>query len=158
MQATSCPHCGGEIEVTLPAKRSAKPAAFWPITITQAEPFFGAPNSDLVRIPSDICLSVLDWWNESRRSKHGSRCVWTQKAFAQSCRRLANLPHWQQRLLIDKAVENGWMGLDVSFVEKEIQRQMQQQRQRSHGPQSSQLQAALTLIEGGLYGGDHGAD
>jgi hypothetical protein len=58
--------------------------------------------------------------------------------------------------LIDKAVESGWMGLDVSYVEKEIQRekQKQQQRQRPMGPQSSQLQAALTLIEGGLYGVD----
>ena len=156
MQTTTCPHCGGEIEVALPSKRSRRPHVFWPITITQAMPYLGAPGTDLTPIPGDICLSVLEWWNESRRSKHGSSCVWTERAFAQSCRRLASLPHWQQRLLIDKAIENGWMGLDVSYVEKEIQRQTreQQQRQRPHGPQSSQLQAALTLLEGGLYGAD----
>jgi hypothetical protein len=156
MQTTSCPHCGCEFEVTLSSNRSRKPAAFWPITITQAEPFFGAPNSDMVRIPPDICLSVLDWWNESRRSRHGRNAAWTQQAFKLSCRNLSRLPHWQQRLLINEAVGAGWMKLDVSYVEKEIQRltREQQQRQRSHGPQSSQLQAALTLIEGGLYGDD----
>jgi hypothetical protein len=154
MQATTCPHCGGEIEVTRPTRRSTKPAAFWPIIFDQALPHLGANGTEAPPIPADICISVMEWWNESRRSKHGSSCVWTEKAFAQSCRRLGNLPHWQQRLLIDKAVENGWMGLDVSYVEKEIQREKQKQRQRPMGPQSSQLQAALTLIEGGLYGAD----
>lgn len=156
MQTTSCPHCGGEVQLTPAPRRSSKPAAFWPITMAQAVPYLGAPGTDLVPIPGDICLSVLDWWNESRRSKHGARCVWTEKAFAKSCRRLASLPHWQQRLLVDKAVENGWMGLDVSFIETEIQRltREQQQRQRPHGPQSPQLRDALVLIEGGLYGAD----
>jgi len=156
MQTTSCPHCGGEIEVALPSRRSRKPTAFWPIAIDQALPYLGANGTESPPIPGDICLAVLEWWNESRRSKHGSSCVWTERAFAQSCRRLGSLPHWQQRLLIDKAVESGWMGLDVSYVEKEIQRekQKQQQRQRLMGPQSAQLQAALTLIEGGLYGVD----
>lgn len=156
MQTTTCPHCGGDVQLTPAPRRSTKPKVFWPITMTQAMPYLGAPGTDLVPIPSDICLEILEWWNVSRRSKHGSRCVWTENAFAKSCRRLAALPHWQQRLLIDKAVENGWMGLDASFVEKEIQRQTreQQQRQRPHGPQSSSLQAALTLIHGGAYGAD----
>ena len=156
MRATICPHCGGEVQLTPAPRRSTKPAAFWPITIAQALPYLGAPGTDLVQIPGDISLEVLEWWTVSRRSRHGANCVWTEKAFARSCRRLASLPHWQQRLLIDKAVENGWQGLDVSYVEGEIRRltREQQQRQRSHGPQSSQLREALTLINGGLHGAD----
>jgi hypothetical protein len=156
MQTTSCPHCGGEIEVTLPSRRSRKPAAFWEITMDDAVPYLGAHGADLLPIPADICLSVLEWWNVARRNRHGRNAAWTQQAFKLSCRNLGRLPHWQQRLLIDEAVAAGWMKLDVSYVEKEIQRltREQQQRQRSHGPQSSQLQAALSLIEGGLYGAD----
>ena len=59
---------------------------------------------------------LLQWWTESRRSKHGSSATWTQAAWEASCSRVANLPPSQQIELCRQGVEFGWQALKPDYV------------------------------------------
>lgn len=121
----------------------AKPAAFHPVTIEQTA-------GVLLGIPADVCLLLVEWWNSSRRSKHGAQATWTERAFTMSVDRVKKLPHWQQVLLVTAGVEHGWQALNPSYC-KDLLAQQQKQQQQHGGfrPQSSGLAGALAIIQGG---------
>ena len=131
---------------TRPRPQRAKPAAFHPVALEQAA-------GVLLGIPADVCLMVLEWWNNSRRSKHGASATWTEKAFTMSVDRVKKLPHGQQVMLAQAGVEHGWQSLNPSYC-KDLLAQQQQQQQRHGGfrPQSQGLAGALAIIQGGGRG------
>ena len=63
-------------------------------------------------IRHDICT----WWNESRKSKHGAKAAWTERAFLGSVYRLAALPSWKQMVLVKAGIEHGWQTLQEEYV------------------------------------------
>lgn len=58
---------------------------------------------------------LLQWWNESRRSKH-KQAAWTQAAWEGSVKRVADLPPWQQVALAQAGVESGWQTLRPEYI------------------------------------------
>lgn len=63
---------------------------------------------------------VVEWWNVSRRSKHGARAAWTYPAFHASVCRVALLPTHQQVLLAQAGVEHGWQALKPAYLQDEL--------------------------------------
>jgi len=60
---------------------------------------------------------LLQWWRESRWSKHRSNATWTEAAFQGSITRLAALPPDRQRQLVEAAVEFGWQALKINYLD-----------------------------------------
>lgn len=63
---------------------------------------------------------VVEWWNVSRRSKHGAKAAWTYPAFHASVCRVALLPAHQQVLLAQAGVEHGWQALKPAYLQDEL--------------------------------------
>lgn len=63
---------------------------------------------------------VVEWWNVSRRHKHGSSAAWSFAAFQGSVHRLEKLPPHQQVLLAQAGVEHGWQALKPEYVKEEL--------------------------------------
>lgn len=137
----------GHKEPTLPpipkkAKRKAstKPAAFYPVGMADAA-------SILVGIPPAIAADFLEWWNASRRSKHGTQAAWTERAFRHSADRVRAMPEWAQKLLVTAGIEHGWQALNPAYIQSALDKG--QPRNAVFRPRSSGLAGALSLIEGG---------
>ena len=71
---------------------------------------------DLVGLPSEVRPLLVEWWNSSRRSKHGNKATWTEGAWRQNVRRVAALPQWKQLLLVQAGVEQGWQALKPEYL------------------------------------------
>lgn len=63
---------------------------------------------------------LVQWWNESRRSKHRGNATWTEAAWQASVHRVANLSHPQQVLLALAGVEHGWQALKPEYLKQEL--------------------------------------
>jgi hypothetical protein len=90
------------------AKRAA--ADFHPVVV-------GAELNDVIE---DARALLVEWWNESRRSKHRRQATWTRKAWLMTVERVAALPGWQQLALAQAGVEHGWQTLKPEYI-KDIQ-------------------------------------
>ena len=77
-------------------------------------------DSCLASICVDAQPLMVQWWNDSRRSKHGAKATWTAAAWAASAKRVAALPHWQQVLLATAGVEHGWQALKPDYLKEEL--------------------------------------
>jgi hypothetical protein len=127
------------VRTSEPRPQRVKPAAFHPVTLEQV--------ADVVLgIPPDVCMLLLEWWNNSRRSKHGTAAAWTDRAFAGSVERVKKLPHWQQVLLAKAGIEHGWQALNPSYCKDLL---TARPRQGGFQPQSQGLAGALSIIQGG---------
>ena len=77
-----------------------------------------------VGVPEGVCEAaaplLLEWWNESRRSKQGGNAVWSEKAWLASVERVKALPSWQQVLLCKAGVEHGWQALKPEYLKDEL--------------------------------------
>lgn len=61
---------------------------------------------------------LLQWWNESRWSKHGGKATWTEAAWSMSMDRVRNLPSPHLQIALAQAgVENGWQALKPSYLD-----------------------------------------
>ena len=58
---------------------------------------------------------LLQWWNESRWSRHGSNATWTKAAFLASADRLAAMSPKAQISLAMAGVESGWQALKPQY-------------------------------------------
>ena len=121
--------------------KAAKPAAFYPVGMADAADI-------LVGIPPTIAADFLEWWNSSRRSKHGPRAAWTRRAFIQSAQRVKDLPEWAQTLLVNAGIEHGWQALQSSYIQGALDKGPPGQG-AGFRPQSQGLAGALSIIEGG---------
>lgn len=91
--------------------------------MTATAPFYPiAPSNvtaELAGLPDDLRHSVIEWWNESRRSRHGSKAVWTRRAFAFSSTRVQAAYRQNPELarkLVDAGIEIGWMALKLEYL------------------------------------------
>lgn len=79
-----------------------------------------------VGVPVGVCEEaapmLLEWWNESRRSKHGSHAVWSERAWLASVERVKALPPAEQVALCKAGVEHGWQALKREFLKQELGR------------------------------------
>jgi hypothetical protein len=60
---------------------------------------------------------LVQWWNESRKSKHGAKATWTEAAWVASVQRVANLPTDLQLALCRAGVESGWQALKLEYLQ-----------------------------------------
>lgn len=98
------------LTVVEPSVKEAKPAA------AKAKASRFTPTEAPAMVCAEARPLLLQWWNESRRSKHGSSATWTQAAWEASCSRVANLPPAQQIELCRQGVEFGWQALKPSYM------------------------------------------
>lgn len=89
--------------------------------VAASKKFVAHPEHDAL---APVCIEaqplLVQWWNESRRSKHGSKATWTESAWKGSVERVAKLPAWQQVLLAKAGVEHGWQALKADYVKDEL--------------------------------------
>ena len=95
-----------EADIAKPAARGAPRRRFMPDSVP-----------DELHIPPQVAALLLIWWKESRLSKHGSRAVWTELAWRSSVKRVAAMRPADQLRLVEAAVENGWQGIQASYLE-----------------------------------------
>ena len=79
--------------------------------------------------PEEECLSyvtpdarplLVQWWNESRKSKHGAKATWTRAAWQASVQRVSNMPTDMQLALCRAGVEHGWQALKLDYIKDEL--------------------------------------
>lgn len=74
----------------------------------------------LVNVCAEAQPLLVQWWNESRKSKHRANATWTKAAWEASVQRVASLPSWQQVLLAQAGVEHGWQALKPDYLKQEL--------------------------------------
>jgi hypothetical protein len=90
-----------------------------PLTVTTATttPFHPVVVGDeLNSMPMEVRQLLVEWWNNSRRSKHKSSAAWTRRAWLLTVTRVSLLPPWQQLALAAAGVEQGWQTLKPEYI------------------------------------------
>ena len=96
-----CPKCGHVISTH-----------FHPIDHEQVE-------DDLEDLPEELQDGLLEWWNQSRRSKHGGKAAWTRGAWLRSIKRVRSLhlsDPTRAEELVEAGIEAGWQALRIEYV------------------------------------------
>jgi hypothetical protein len=136
-----CRNCGNRfatlerIEDWDPVMGGYGPVAEEPVPVLAAvpDPLPARPRvaaRHVVDLADDHLLAVcqeaqpllVQWWNESRRSKHKGNATWTEAAWQASVSRVAALPQAQQMLLAQAGVEHGWQALKPEYIKDELVR------------------------------------
>lgn len=96
----------------LPDEEDAEPA------LLKAPERFAARlnHQELAALAPEVQALLVEWWNCSRRSKHGAKAAWTEGAWRNNVRRVAALPHWKQVLLAQAGIEQGWQALKPEYL------------------------------------------
>ncbi len=71
----------------------------------------------LVNVCAEAQPLLVQWWNESRWSKHKSKATWTQSAWKMSVERISDMAKAQQIELAKAGVENGWQTLKSTYLD-----------------------------------------
>jgi hypothetical protein len=77
------------------------------------------PNNDdslLDYVTPAVKPLLLQWWNESRWSKHKGNATWTEAAWRASVTRVSNMPTDLQIKLCTAGVELGWQTLKLEYL------------------------------------------
>ena len=113
----------GYVEVGQPAPALAAvpdPVA-QPLRAKPAARYVAALNTEsLAGLNEEVQMLLVEWWNVSRKSKHGIKATWTEAAWLSSVARIAKLPAWQQVLLARAGVEHGWQALKPEYMKDEL--------------------------------------
>jgi hypothetical protein len=117
----------GYVELLTPTPPALEPVpAPAPPVAAVAEPAPRAqrlPRFTAIDVPDEFGVIaeavplLLQWWNESRRSKHGARATWTEAAWLSSVKRVGELRPARQLELCRAGVENGWQALKVEYLQ-----------------------------------------
>jgi hypothetical protein len=70
----------------------------------------------LAYVTAEVRPLLVQWWNESRRSKHRGNATWTRAAWEASVQRISNLPTHLQVELCQAGVEHGWQALKLEYI------------------------------------------
>jgi hypothetical protein len=70
----------------------------------------------LAYVTAEVRPLLVQWWNESRRSKHRGNATWTRAAWEASVQRISNLPTNLQVELCQAGVEHGWQALKLEYI------------------------------------------
>jgi hypothetical protein len=71
----------------------------------------------LAYVTAEVRPLLVQWWNESRRSKHRGNATWTRAAWEASVQRISNLPTHLQVELCQAGVEHGWQALKLEYIQ-----------------------------------------
>jgi transcription elongation factor Elf1 len=94
-----------------------EPEPVQPVPPRKPVPFVASlDDPELVTLPAETQSLLIEWWNNSRRSKHGASAAWTETAWQLSVRRLSRLSAAKQRQLVEAGVEHGWMALKPEYL------------------------------------------
>jgi hypothetical protein len=89
------------------------------VKVAKAARFEAQLGGDLL---GQVCLEaqplLVQWWNESRWSKHKAKATWTEAAWLSSVNRVARLPRELQLQLANAGVEHGWQALKPEFLDR----------------------------------------
>lgn len=121
----------GHVEVELPpgtveALQAPAPALLQPAELpppkkepapTRLGRFMPTDDYPLFGINEELRPLLLQWWRESRLSKHRSKATWTEAAWQASLRRVSKQSPAYQRQLVEAGVEFGWQALDPKYLD-----------------------------------------
>lgn len=95
-------------------------------------------HAALAQCSPDVQPLLVEWWNISRRQKHGNRAAWSERAWHQTVTRVAKLPPWQQLALAEAGIESGWQTLKPEFI-----REVKPPVEEGLAPKSTAMQEAI---------------
>jgi len=107
---------GGYVDIE-PAAQEQEPVPA-PAKATRIKRFMPDEVPDEFGVTDEAAPLLLQWWSESRRSKHASKATWTEAAWLSSVKRVGKLPPARQLALCSAGVENGWMALKEEYLGK----------------------------------------
>lgn len=103
-------------------------------------PFVAHLNqADLAKCSPEAQPLLVEWWNISRRQKHGSHAAWSERAWQLTVNRVAQLPPWQQLALAEAGVEHGWQTLKTQYI-----RDAKPPMEAGLAPKSTAMQEAIS--------------
>lgn len=80
--------------------------------------FVASTDDDrLVNVCAEAQPLLVQWWNESRWSKHKAKATWTETSWEMCVERVAALAKPQQLQLARAGVENGWQTLKYEYLD-----------------------------------------
>lgn len=94
-----------EVEEPAPAVAAAK-GQFHPVVV----------GEELLTVCEQVRPLMVEWWDNSRRSKHKGNAAWTRAAWLGAVKRVSQLPQWKQVLLVQAGVESGWQTLKPEYI------------------------------------------
>ena len=95
------------------SKFTHDPGEYWPI-----------PHDDRIQYHTafmkqgkgQVFDDLIEWWNVSRRHKHGRSAVWSVRAFKMSMHRVLEAPTPEAARLVLAGVEHGWQALKPDYL------------------------------------------
>lgn len=113
---------GNVVRLQQPEQPAEKPAAANRAPTAKRQEAYVADLDDagIATLTEEARPLIVEWWNVSRRSKHGAKAAWTFPAFHASLTRLSQLPNYQQVLLAQAGVEHGWQALKTEYLKEEL--------------------------------------
>lgn len=101
----------------------------------------------LAFVTPDARPLLVQWWNESRKSKHRANATWTTAAWEASVQRVANLPTHLQIALCQAGVEHGWQALKLEYITDKGHGRQVQPAPRGDGRPMPKDPAMLAALE-----------
>jgi hypothetical protein len=99
------------------AEAEPEPEPAQPAAPRKPTPFVATlDDPELVTLPAEVQSQLIEWWNNSRRSKHGAGATWTETAWQLSVRRVAKLSPAKRQQLVEAGVEHGWQALKPEYL------------------------------------------
>ena len=112
-----------------------------PVVVTPpADRYHPIPSEgvELLAVAEQVRPLMLEWWNNSRHSKHKSGAAWTRAAWLGAIKRVSELPEWRQLLLVQAGIESGWQTLKPEYI-----KDAPAPASNSLAPRSSAMQEAI---------------
>lgn len=109
------------LRAPVPAPQQPATAELQPVKKKPGRPslvrFIPADDYPLFGIREELRPLLLQWWRESRWSKHRSKATWTEAAWQASLKRVSEQSPAYQRQLVEAGVEFGWQALDPKYLD-----------------------------------------
>jgi hypothetical protein len=77
-------------------------------------------GDELLTVCEQVRPLMVEWWNNSRHSKHKGNAAWTRAAWLGAVKRVSQLPQPKQVLLVQAGVESGWQTLKLDYIKDEL--------------------------------------
>lgn len=81
--------------------RPTKPVLFHPAIV----------GSELLTADKRVAANLIEWWDNSRWSRHGKKATWTQQSWLLNVNRVLKMSPNRAIAVSEAGVENGWLAL-----------------------------------------------